>query len=432
MAKHTIVIALDALSSQDLQKRLNFLPNIAQLMATGSWLSDVKSVYPTLSSVTHTSMVTGVYPRRHGIINATHWQSDRIVQETLWQAKYIKVPTLYQAAQRAGLTVATFMWPVTAGASDINWYLGETSFNQNRAGKPETILRASSPVFLFEIVRKFGQFRQHHEQPSLDDYMTAIAADTIRTKRPNLTLIRLADLAEQGKRFGMQTQYAWDAMERLDQRIGQLIAAAHDAAIFSETNFVIIGSQVQKNSTHQIALNQIFAQHGWLRTNHQGRILKNWQALAKQAGGSAYVYLRDSSLLGQIYQLINQLPGIKTIYDHHDIVALGADASASLMIEAQPGYYFVDDLLAQVINSVDSRLAREGVGHNEQSVSGYHPDGTQETLPWIMSGPDIKAGHQFKLDAELVDLAPTLADMLGITFTTALDGQTIYPTIQSK
>jgi len=232
MAKHTIVIALDALSSQDVQKRLNFLPNIAQFMTDGTWLPEVKSVYPTLGAVTHTSMMTGVYPRRHGIINATQWQNDRVVQETLWQAKFIKVPTVYQMAQRAGLTVAAFMWPVTAGANNINWYLGETSFNQNRFGKPETILRASSPIFLFEMVRKFGQFRQHNGQPNLDDYMTMIAADTIKTKRPNLTLVRLTDLAEQGRRFGMQTQYTWDALERLDQRIGQLIQATKDAAIF--------------------------------------------------------------------------------------------------------------------------------------------------------------------------------------------------------
>jgi len=177
-------------------------------------------------------------------------------------------------------------------------------------------------------------------------------------------------------------------------------------------------------------LNQIFAQHGWLKPNHQGRILRNWRALAKQAGGSAYIYLRDSSLLGQIYQLISQLPGIKTIYDHHDIMALGADASASLMIEAQPGYYFVDDLNEQIISPVESRLARDGIGHNVQAIGGYHPDSKDATVPWIMAGPDIKDKQQLKLDAELVDFAPTLADMLGLQLASDLDGQSIYSSVR--
>lgn len=37
MAKHAVVISLDALGSADLAARLQFLPNIASLIAGGTW-----------------------------------------------------------------------------------------------------------------------------------------------------------------------------------------------------------------------------------------------------------------------------------------------------------------------------------------------------------------------------------------------------------
>ena len=49
MAKHAVVISLDALGSADLAARLQFLPNIASLIAGGTLVKEVKGVYPSIT-----------------------------------------------------------------------------------------------------------------------------------------------------------------------------------------------------------------------------------------------------------------------------------------------------------------------------------------------------------------------------------------------
>ena len=45
MAKHAVVISLDAMGSADLKARLQFLPNLSALVAGGTWVRDVKGNY---------------------------------------------------------------------------------------------------------------------------------------------------------------------------------------------------------------------------------------------------------------------------------------------------------------------------------------------------------------------------------------------------
>ena len=70
-AKHLVVLSYDAFSEDNWEKASR-LPNLSQLIKNGSYSKELKSVYPTLTYVVHTTMVTGVYPERHGIY---HWQA---------------------------------------------------------------------------------------------------------------------------------------------------------------------------------------------------------------------------------------------------------------------------------------------------------------------------------------------------------------------
>ena len=91
MAKHAVVISLDAMGSADLKARLQFLPNLSALVAGGTWVRDVKGVYPSITYPSHTSIITGTYPKTHGVVNATLMQPERVSPDWYWYAKHIKV-----------------------------------------------------------------------------------------------------------------------------------------------------------------------------------------------------------------------------------------------------------------------------------------------------------------------------------------------------
>ena len=89
--------------------------------------------------------------------------------------------------------------------------------------------------------------------------MTACAVDTLRNKRPDLTLIHLVDMDSMRHRYGVRSKEAKAALQRLDGRVARLIRATKDAGTYDWTNFVILGDHYQINVHKMIHLNMLFA-----------------------------------------------------------------------------------------------------------------------------------------------------------------------------
>lgn len=70
LTKHLIVVSFDGLSTLDFDK-ISRLPNFKAFIDKASICKKVYSVYPSLTYPAHTTIVTGKYPKNHGIINNT-------------------------------------------------------------------------------------------------------------------------------------------------------------------------------------------------------------------------------------------------------------------------------------------------------------------------------------------------------------------------
>ena len=68
--RYVIVISFDAVSKEDLDF-LSKLPNFSKLIKEGSLIKNVESIYPSLTYPAHATIVTGKYPKNHGVINNT-------------------------------------------------------------------------------------------------------------------------------------------------------------------------------------------------------------------------------------------------------------------------------------------------------------------------------------------------------------------------
>ena len=115
--KHLIIISFDAVSSEDVSK-LKKLSNFKYLIDNGSLITNVESVYPTLTYPAHATIMTGLYPKNHGIVNNTLNKFSDLNPNWYWYRKYIKGKTLYDLAIEKGLTTASLLWPVS-GRSKI-------------------------------------------------------------------------------------------------------------------------------------------------------------------------------------------------------------------------------------------------------------------------------------------------------------------------
>lgn len=124
-AKHLIVISYDAFS-EDHWEMASRLPNLSKLIAAGAYSNRLRSVYPTLTYVVHTTIATGVYPDKHGIHHNNPLQPfvPEEDQRWFWFREAVQVPTIYDAARAQGLSTAGLLWPVT-GKSSIQYNIPE-------------------------------------------------------------------------------------------------------------------------------------------------------------------------------------------------------------------------------------------------------------------------------------------------------------------
>lgn len=418
-----VVISLDSLGYRDLNELRDLVPNISRVINAGTWVKRVRGIFPTLTYPSHTSIITGQYPAVHGIVNNTKLQPRRLSPDWYWYRKDIQAMPLYDVAHQAGMTTAAFLWPVTAG-SKIDYNLAEIFPNRIWTNQVLVSLKASSPYFLLQMNHRYGKLRHGIKQPWLDDFITACAVDTLENKRPDLTLIHLVDMDSMRHHYGVRSREAKQALQRLDGRVARLIRATKMAGTFKHTNFVLLGDHYQINVRKMIHLNMIFAQHGWLSPlAGKPTYRNNWRVTAKTCDGETYVYTRGNINLGQLKQLIAGVEGVEHIYDGADAVKLGADPQCTFLVEAQPGYYFTDEVnRPAVVENVDPTSI--GTHDRYHGVHGYGPNQPGYFTTAVFAGPDIQAGATVD-GANLVDEGPTFARLLGLHYPAPTAGQAI-------
>lgn len=420
--QHLVIISLDSLGFRDIDEHQSELPTLNKLVNGGTWVKEVRGIYPTLTYPSHTTIITGQYPSVHGIINNTKIQPERRSPDWFWYQKDVKSTTLYDLARKRGFTTSAFLWPVTAG-SKINYNLAEIFPNRIWTNQVLVSLKASSPLFILEMNKKYGKLRNGIRQPELDDFITACAVDTIKNKKPNLTLLHLVDMDSMRHRYGVRSDDAMEALHRLDNHVKQVIDATKEAGTFEDTNFVILGDHYQINVEKMIHLNTMFAQRGWLTSKPDQTFKKDWSVMAKTCDGSTYIYTRNFSQLDRLKEVVSAVEGVEKVYYASEAAALGADPNCTLMVEAKAGYYFTDESdRASVVEKVLPEMM--GDADRYRGVHGYSPDKPGYKTTLVFNGPMIRANHTVE-KANLVDEAPTFAKLLGLKFDKPIAGDAI-------
>ena len=416
-SKYLIVISFDAVSSDDIDK-LEKLDNFKYLMDNGSVIKNVESVYPTLTYPAHATIMTGMYPKNHGIINNTLNKFSDINPDWYWYRKYVKTKTLYDLASEKGLTTAALLWPV-AGRSSINYNLAEIFAPKPWQNQLVMSALAGSLKYQLDLNKRFGHLRNGLSQPALDNFVHESVKYTIDKYKPNLLLIHYTDVDTNRHYHGYNSKEANDALLRHDKRLGEIIKALKDANIFEESTIVALGDHSALDGDYMIRLNSLFRENGLLEVNKKG-IITSYKAVAKNCDGSSYVYLKDKNdtdTYKKVKELLENLKNsdkspIDFILNSKEAEDEGADPNCSFMVEGNLNYYFVDETLGKVIEKVkESEVGK--VPHRTKATHGYHPKKPNYNTFFMAFGKGIKKG--VKIDGgKLINHGPTLAKILGV------------------
>ena len=77
------------------------IPALRRFVTEGAFAEGVEGVIPTVTYPSHTTLITGVWPAKHGILSNTIFDPLRAGQSAwYWYAEDIRVPSLWDAAAR--------------------------------------------------------------------------------------------------------------------------------------------------------------------------------------------------------------------------------------------------------------------------------------------------------------------------------------------
>lgn len=412
--KYVIVISFDAVSEEDLEF-LSKQPNFSKLIKNGALIKNVESVYPSLTYPAHATIVTGKYPKNHGVINNTVLDFKNDNPDWYWYRKYIKGDTIFDLAEKSGMKTCSILWPVTA-RSKITYNMPEIFCTKRYDNQILKSALAGSKIYQVNMNKRFGYLRQGMDEPYLDNFATEVAKKTIRELKPNLILLHLIDSDSQKHKYGIENKEVIESLKRHDERLGEIIESLKLAGIYEDSTIIALGDHSQINVNNVIKLNSILMKNDLINVN--GNKIKSYKAIAKSCDGSSYIYLKnknDVETRKKVRDILNELKNkysnvIEEVYNNEEIKNLGADINASFMIEAKRGYYFIDDFLGEAIEVIDESSK---IKHKLRASHGYLPSRDNYKTFFIAYGKTIKKGVVLE-KGKLINHGPTIAKILEI------------------
>ena len=414
--KHVIVISFDAVSKEDLDF-LSKLPNFSKLIKEGSLIKNVESIYPSLTYPAHATIVTGKYPKNHGVINNTILDFNSYNPDWYWYRKYIYGDTIFDLAEENGMKTCSILWPVTA-RSKITYNMPEICCTKKYDNQAVKSALAGSIFYQLSMNKRFGYLRRGIEQPYLDNFAMEVAKKTIRELKPNLLLLHLVDVDSQKHKYGVKSQQTIEALRRHDDRLGEIVEVLKISGIYNDSTIIALGDHSQIDVSSVIRLNSILVENNLIEVKNNK--VKSYKAIAKSCDGSSYIYLKnknDKDIINKLKEILNNLKNqkdspIEEIYSNDSISNLGADRDAIFMVEAREGYYFIDDLFGKTIEELSQDKSFK-IKHKIMAAHGYLPTKDNYKTFFIASGKGIKSGIVLE-NGKLINHGPTIAKILGI------------------
>jgi len=229
---YLLLISLDGFRWDYLNR--NLTPNMTALAKQGTRAISLQPSFPSKTFPNHYTIVTGMYPEHHGIINNSFinpqsGEAYRVgdslsVRDDNWYSG----ETIWVTAQKQGLKTASAFWPGS-----------------------ETRNPARRPVYFHYYD---GSVSHQRRLDWVIDWFSLPEEE-----RPRLVTLYFSDTDDSGHMYGPESAGVNKAIERLDQTIGELWKRLQQLEIYRDLNILIVSdhgmtslAQVQPVPLHEI------------------------------------------------------------------------------------------------------------------------------------------------------------------------------------
>lgn len=410
-SKHVIMISLDGVYEDDFEKLCSKMA-FKELISNGAYSKEVRTIYPTLTYPIHTSIITGVYANKHGVIHNNDLQPgvESNKQSWFWYSNEVMKRSLFDLAWEKNMRTCSLFWPVT-GNGKITYNIPEILAleGENQSLK---ILKAGTTNYLLRQEIKHSKIRDGIKQPELDKFTTKVAVDTIINKKPNLLAMHLVAVDYLRHGYGVWSEEAEGALDVYNNSVLEVINATKEAGTYNDTIFVITTDHGLVDVDINVYINNILENNGFI-IRKNGNI--DYNAYSQSTGLGAFIYVKDNDeiILNKVRELFIDLSkdekyGIDKIFTKEELRSLNADERYAFAIEAKTGFAFKDDFTEYEIKDQKDFGCK-------YATHGYSPLKEGYKNVFMISGAGIKSNYNLG-KMSIVDIAPTVAKVLGMDF----------------
>jgi predicted AlkP superfamily pyrophosphatase or phosphodiesterase len=412
-SRHVVLVTIDGFANFHLKNPALDLPVIRALASAGVEAKSAETVFPSVTHPSHTTLVTGVRPLRHGVIGnrlTNRLTGERFHVTNLDRTAIVKVPTLFDVAKRAGLTTASFYWPETKNDPSVDFNVPEVFNAESKADI------AAVPAAVLTELRQAGvaiddYFRYYGDSflmGASDHTLARAAGHAIRARKPNFLAIHLLLTDEVQHELGASHYRSLAALSSADHAVGILVEAVKAAGIAESTTFVVTADHGFATIDTRVNLAPVFAELvklGAVKLHPQA-----WSLFVERT--AAFDAATHGPALEAAYKKATSLSGVARLVRGSEFHSLGIPT-----YEESPFIAGQDFLIGEIntyLVADDSSTSTAPVPLTPpRHEHGYLPTHPKMFTSLVLSGHGVKKGATIG-HVRSLDVAPTIAALLGL------------------
>ncbi|XP_072296626.1 ectonucleotide pyrophosphatase/phosphodiesterase family member 1 [Eucyclogobius newberryi] len=209
-----ILVSLDGFRAEYLKDHSSHVPVINALRKYGTTTLYMRPVYPTKTFPNHYSIVTGLYPESHGIVDNKMYDVKRnaffsLRSDEKLNAEWYQGEPVWVTAMRQNLKTATFFWP----GSDVN-------------------ITGTFPTF----------YHTYDKNINFEKRVTTMLEwlSLPQEQRPDFFTVYLDEPDSAGHRYGPGSKEVVEALENVDRIIGMLMDGLKERNLHKCVNLMVV------------------------------------------------------------------------------------------------------------------------------------------------------------------------------------------------
>lgn len=353
-------------------------PNMSKMAEEGVRAITFEPVFPSKTFPNHYSIVTGLYPINHGLINNRFFDfftgKEYRVGDTssVRNAYWYRGESLWETAERQGVLSASYFWP----GSEVHLAYRHPTYFKRYNGSTPPLTRINGVIDWLQLPEK---------------------------KRPHLLFLYFSDTDTYGHRYGPNGQKINKAIRLLDKQVGILRAKIDSIGMTDKVNIILLSDHgmTQLRPDGQILLYKILKDKN-VRMDGYGPLVQFFTSTAKEKR--------------EIFQLLKKNQKGFTVYKKEDIPAYfhykNNPFIGDIIAVADLGYTFIR-------TPEELKRMKRFQPHGDH---GYDNHALDMQGIFFAVGPAFKVGYRCET-LHNVDVYPLVCKILGIVPNQKIDGK---------